>query len=103
VAHCLWEADGDADGIPDRRTPRGDTRDRPLDIELLVFGKEFWAQKRVTRGIYGYIKHPMYKGIMLAFLGLSFASRSLSGAWYSILVLCPLLFIRAQLEERKLE
>jgi len=61
------------------------------------------VQKRVRRGLYGYIKHPMYKGIMLTYLGLSLANRSLAGAWYSMLILFPMLYIRARLEDRRLQ
>ena len=61
------------------------------------------VQKRVSRGIYGYIKHPMYKGIMLTYLGLSIANQSLTGAWFCILVMFPMLYIRARLEDKKLQ
>jgi protein-S-isoprenylcysteine O-methyltransferase Ste14 len=60
------------------------------------------VQKRSKRGIYGYIKHPMYKGIMLTYLGLSMANQSYTGAWYSVLVLFPMLYIRARLEDKQL-
>lgn len=59
-------------------------------------------QVRVTRGIYKYIKHPMYKGIMLTFFGLSLANSSYTGAWYCLLVLFPLLFVRARIEDKNL-
>ncbi|MFH2085350.1 MAG: methyltransferase [bacterium] len=76
-------------------------------LSYLHLGSSFGVlprtQKRVTRGVYGYLKHPMYKAIMLTFLGLSFANGSVAGAWYCVLVLCPLLYVRARLEERRLE
>lgn len=59
-------------------------------------------QERVRRGIYQYISHPMYKSIMLTYLGLATANESFDGAWYSVLVLLPLLYIRTRLEEKKL-
>jgi len=61
------------------------------------------SQKRVKSGIYAYIKHPMYKGIMLTYLGLAMANQSLSGAWYSVLILFPLLFVRARIEDKLLK
>lgn len=76
-------------------------------ISYINLGKSFGVlpreQKRVKRGIYGYIKHPMYKGIMLTYLGLAMANQSLTGAWYSVLILFPLLFIRARIEDKKLK
>jgi protein-S-isoprenylcysteine O-methyltransferase Ste14 len=75
-------------------------------VSYLYLGKSFGVlprrQKRVSQGIYRYIKHPMYKGIMLTYLGLSMANLSYDGAWYSVLVLFPLLYIRARLEDKKL-
>ena len=76
-------------------------------VSYLYLGKSFGVlprrQKRVSHGIYGYLKHPMYKGIMLTYLGLSMASQSYAGAWYAILILFPLLYIRARLEDKKLQ
>lgn len=76
-------------------------------VSYVHLGKSFGvlprSQKRVKSGIYAYIKHPMYKGIMLTYLGLAMTNQSLSGAWYSVLILFPLLFIRARIEDKKLK
>ena len=86
---------------------------------LAVLGLGFWllsylhlghgfgvlpkSQKRVTRGLYGRYHHPMYIGITLTFFGLSLANQSLAGLLGTLLVLLPVLVIRAKLEERKLQ
>lgn len=59
-------------------------------------------QKRVTRGLYKYTKHPMYLGIYLTFIGLSLANSSYPGLVFLNLVILPLLFIRAHFEEKSL-
>lgn len=59
-------------------------------------------QRRVNNGIYRLVKHPMYKGIMLTYLGLSMANQSYGGAWFSVFILLPLLYIRARLEDKQL-
>jgi protein-S-isoprenylcysteine O-methyltransferase Ste14 len=59
-------------------------------------------QKRVKTGIYKYFNHPMYLGIMMTFVGLSFANGSRLGLRFSLLILMPLLIIRANWEEKEL-
>ncbi|MCL4353385.1 DUF1295 domain-containing protein [Patescibacteria group bacterium] len=90
-----------------------------LGILIAVVGLIFWIlsymslgnsfgvlpqkQKKVTRGIYKYFDHPMYMGIWLTFFGLSLAKASWQGLVFLNLILTPLFFIRAVLEESKLE
>src|SRR5260221_124833 len=59
-------------------------------------------QKRVTRGLYTYINHPMYIGIWSTFVGLSLAHTSLPGLLFTTLIITPLLFIRAAVEDKQL-
>lgn len=72
----------------------------------ISLGKSFGVlpkrQKRVVGGIYRYLKHPMYVGIMLTFVGLASANGSRLGLGFSLLVLLPVLVIRAYLEEKEL-
>lgn len=75
-------------------------------ISFLHLGKSFGVlpqkQKRVTKGIYKYLSHPMYCGIYIAFLGLSLANESWQGLVFLNLCITPLLFIRAKYEEKQL-
>lgn len=59
-------------------------------------------QKKVTRGVYKYLSHPMYIGIGLTFIGLSLSLRSYPGLVITVFILVPLLVIRAFFENRKL-
>lgn len=69
-------------------------------------GKSFGVlpikQKRVKNGLYKHFNHPMYVGIWATFLGLSLANQSWQGLVFLNIVITPLLFIRALLEEKKL-
>lgn len=66
------------------------------------FGVLPQKQKKVTRGLYAYINHPMYVGIWCTFVGLSIANASLPGLLFLTLIITPLLTIRAHFEEKKL-
>lgn len=68
----------------------------------ISFGVLPQKQKRVTRGLYRYINHPMYVGIWCVFIGLSLANSSLPGLLFLALIMTPLLVIRATLEDRQL-
>lgn len=72
----------------------------------LVFSKSFGIlpqkQKRIKIGIYKYFKHPMYIGIFFTFIGLSLANQSKIGLIFTILVISPLLIIRAIYEDKNL-
>lgn len=67
-----------------------------------AFGVLPQVQKVVNRGLYRWLRHPMYLGIFLTFLGLSLAVGSRSGLVYCFGYLTPLLLIRARSEERRL-
>lgn len=57
---------------------------------------------RVTTGLYKYHKHPMYLGITLTYLGLGIANGSSYGLLTTLVLLLPVLIIRARLEEKSL-
>lgn len=59
-------------------------------------------QTKISTGVYAHLKHPMYTGIMATFLGLGVANQSQAGLTVTLLVLLPVLIIRAKLEERQL-
>jgi protein-S-isoprenylcysteine O-methyltransferase Ste14 len=59
-------------------------------------------QKAVKSGLYRYFKHPMYIGIWLTFFGLSLANQSLPSLMFLLIILSPILFVRARLEEKEL-
>ena len=70
-----------------------------LRFSLTVLPK---AKKLVTTGPYKYFSHPMYLGIILTFLGLSLATSSIPGFFYTIFIIFPLNLFRAKTEEKKL-
>lgn len=57
---------------------------------------------RVTTGLYKYYKHPMYLGITLTYLGLGIANGSSYGLLTTLVLLLPVLIIRARIEEKQL-
>ena len=59
-------------------------------------------QKRITEGVYRHLRHPMYIGIFLTYVGLSAAGESSWGLLYTIFVLLPLLTLRAYFENKLL-
>lgn len=84
-------------------------------VGLVIIASALWAMGRVmqvspepkseghlvTRGIYGWLRHPMYTGIVLIVVGLvvrqpSFLAGTIGGA------LIALLFMKARYEERLL-
>lgn len=74
---------------------------------LLTMGKSMRVlpgnDTLVTCGIYKYIRHPMYIAITLTILGFMLASGSVAGMIYLIVVVLPLNFVRARLEDAALE
>jgi len=58
--------------------------------------------KVTKRGIYRYISHPIYIGIVMVFGGLSISLGSLPGLLYSIIILIPFNILRACLEAKYL-
>ena len=60
------------------------------------------AKELITRGIYTYIRHPMYLGITLTICGLMLACGSVFGMIYLVAVILPVNAVRVRLEERAL-
>ncbi len=60
------------------------------------------GDRLVTHGVYKFLRHPVYLGIDLTFLGLFLAIGSTAGMIYLVLVVLPLNFARARLEEKAL-
>ena len=58
------------------------------------------ADSIVGRGIYRFIRHPIYVGIGLTHFGLFFACGSTFGIIYTSILIIPMNIIRAQLEEK---
>ena len=59
------------------------------------------GQTVVTTGLYGHVRHPMYAGALISFVGTSL----LLGSWWglaAVLALAVLLGIRIQIEEKTL-
>ena len=56
----------------------------------------------VAKGIYRFIRHPIYVGIVFTHFGLFFACGSIFGIIYTFSLIIPLNIIRAQLEEKAL-
>lgn len=73
---------------------------------FLTIGRSFGIlprrQKRVTAGVYRYLRHPMYIGIFLTYVGLSAAGESSWGLLFTIFILLPLLTGRAYCENKLL-
>ena len=60
------------------------------------------ADRLVTRGVYQYIRHPIYVGIVLTLSGLFLACGSAICLVYVFTVVIPLNFFRVQAEEKVL-
>ena len=60
------------------------------------------ADRLVTRGVYQYIRHPIYVGIVLTLSGLFLACGSIVCLVYVFTVVIPLNIFRAQAEEKAL-
>ena len=56
----------------------------------------------VAKGVYKWLRHPMYMGILFTLLGLMVACGSLFGLIYIFVVVIPLNIVRAHLEEKAL-
>ncbi len=56
----------------------------------------------VAKGVYRFIRHPVYVGIVFTHLGLFFACGSTFGIVYTLVLIIPLNVFRAQLEEKAL-
>lgn len=66
------------------------------------FGVVPQKQKRVRKGLYKYLNHPMYMAIFITFLGISIANASWQGLIFLNLIIVPLLFVRAYFEDKNL-
>jgi protein-S-isoprenylcysteine O-methyltransferase Ste14 len=60
------------------------------------------ANSIVAKGIYRFIRHPIYIGIVFTHFGLFFACGSIFGIIYIFVLVIPLNVTRAQLEEKAL-
>jgi protein-S-isoprenylcysteine O-methyltransferase Ste14 len=60
------------------------------------------ANSIVAKGIYRFIRHPIYIGIVFTHFGLFFACGSKFGMIYTFFLIIPMNIIRAQLEEKAL-
>ena len=58
------------------------------------------ANSIVAKGVYRFIRHPIYVGIVFTHFGLFFACGSIFGIIYTFILIIPLNVIRAQLEEK---
>lgn len=72
-------------------------------------GKQFtWRvkivkrQKFITTGIYRYMRHPIYFGLFISWLGYTFVMRSLEGIIAAVALLLPALYYRVYVEEKAL-
>ncbi|MEK9628102.1 MAG: isoprenylcysteine carboxylmethyltransferase family protein [Nitrospinota bacterium] len=60
------------------------------------------TDKLVTRGIYRYMRHPIYVGIVLTLVGLFLACGSIPCLVYVFIIVIPLNIFRARAEEKEL-
>lgn len=96
----------------------GNDRLVPLSLAIGVSGLTVWiagmaclgkalkvlpeANSIVAKGIYRFIRHPIYVGIIFTHFGLFFACGSKFGIIYTFILIIPMNIIRAQLEEKAL-
>lgn len=75
-------------------------------IGILTLGNFFGVlpkpKRLITHGVYRYLRHPIYLGLSLGLIGLSLATGSTLGFFYTLTVIIPLNLIRARAEEKKL-
>lgn len=76
-------------------------------VSFVNLGKSFGVlpqkKSRVSKGLYSKMRHPMYVGIMMTYIGLSIANQSLAGILMTMFFLLPLLILRAKFEEKMLD
>ena len=88
----------------------------PFSLAIGMFGLAIWiagmvclgkalkvlpeANSIVGKGVYRFIRHPIYVGIVFTHFGLFFACGSIFGIIYTFILIIPLNVIRAQLEEK---
>ena len=75
-------------------------------LAMLHLGKSLavlpGGERLVTRGVYRYLRHPVYMGIDMTLFGLFLAVGSTYGMIYFGVVVVPLNVIRSRLEEKAL-
>lgn len=88
-------------------------------IVISVFGLAIWVisylnlglsfgvlpkpRRVIKKGLYRYLRHPMYLGISLTFLSLAFLNGSFYGLTYTLLILTPILIFRSILESKEIQ
>ena|SRR3989338_2514834 len=60
------------------------------------------TDKLVKRGIYKYLKHPIYLGIFFTFTGIALAKGSWLGLFFNLFITTTLNIVRAHSEEKAL-
>ena len=75
-------------------------------VAMIYLGKSLavlpGGERLVTRGVYRYLRHPVYLGIDMTLFGLFLAVGSTVGMIYFFVVVLPLNLIRSRLEEKAL-
>lgn len=75
-------------------------------VAMLHLGKSLavlpGGERLVTRGVYRYVRHPVYLGIDMTLFGLFLAVGSTAGMIYFFVVVLPLNIIRSRFEEKAL-
>lgn len=72
-----------------------------LDKSLTAFPTPKNNSELITSGLYNYVRHPIYTGILLTVFGYSFYSASISRLTISVLLLI-LFYFKTNYEEHKL-
>ena len=72
-----------------------------LDKNLTAFPTPKNNSKLITSGLYKYVRHPIYSGILLTVFGYAFYSQSISRLTISVLLLI-LFYFKTNYEEQKL-
>ncbi len=67
----------------------------------LFWSKNFSSKKIITKGIYGYIRHPLLLALMLIFFGIAVFFNSFQGLLIAILS-AMIIFIGSKKEEKEL-
>lgn len=76
-------------------------------VSYINLGRSFGVMPKprnvVKSGLYRYLRHPMYLGIAITSSSLSLLNGSRAGLYYTLLVILPLLLVRAHLEDKQIE
>jgi len=75
-------------------------------VAMIYLGKSLavlpGGERLVTRGVYRFVRHPVYLGIDMTLFGLFLAVGSAAGMIYFFVVVLPLNIIRSRFEEKAL-